>query len=793
MALLHGSVWTGIMGFLFLTVLFLWYRKEKDSRGLMMCLVLSFCVLGLIRGTAERWKYEQDRNQETESQMGQVLGRIRKLEEKELSWGITLTDCHWRGKSENREGSGEGSYEEALSVDVQVWIRKELLEQQDLSLEQLRPGRKVVAEGERQRPESARNPGGFDYDSYYRSSGIGWQMFGERVRPADSGQIPWKEQIFLVKQWAEKRFEQLCQPEDLGVFQAALLGEKRNLDEELRKLYQDNGIAHLLAISGLHISMIGLGFYRILRKCGLGYGAAGIAGAAVILMYGELTGFSSSVFRAVFMLLCYMLAEYLGRGYDLLSAASLSAILLLLESPYLVLQAGFQLSFGAVTAIGGAAPWLLEQWKDSSVSWKKAVFPGLAIQLVTGPVILYHFYQFPVYGIFLNLLVIPLMTYVVLSGILGLFFSCFSMTLGQMAIGSGHYILKFYTWLCEWCETLPGANLILGQPELWQILGYYLFLLLIFWWIKLDHEKQMGKNGKNHTWREETRRAAVFGAGIFCCFVLLHPLPQRGLDVTFLDVGQGDGICIQADGSVILMDGGSSSEKEVGKTVLEPFLKSQGIQKIDYAIVSHADQDHINGLVYLLEEEAGISINSLVLPWLGQGEEIYEELVKKVDAKGTYVHWMQKGEQICQRNLSLSCVYHGKEERKEEKNEHSLVFSLSYGANRVILTGDMSEAGEWDILEEGALRTEKPVLTCLKVAHHGSRYSSCSQWLEDIAPSLAVISCGEDNVYGHPHVETMKRLEEEGITVWQTKEKGAVFLQSDGNTMKVDSMCGISH
>lgn len=779
LALLQTKVWAGIFGFLFVVVLFLWYQKERDSRGILVCLVLSFCMLGLFRGNREYQMYEKTETCVSESLTGEVVGTVQKLEEKELSWGIRLTDCRWRWEND----SGEWR-EESLDTDVQVWLRKDLFPQQK---EQLRPGRRIKAAGERTQPESPGNPGEFDYNAYYRSIGIGWQMSGKQVEPVGMSRIPWKEAVYRVRTWAEERFEQLCEPEDLGVFQAALLGEKRNLDEELRKLYQDSGIAHLLAISGLHISMIGLGIYHMLRKSGLGYGWAGVVGAVAILSYGELTGFSSSVFRAVFMLLCFMTAEYLGRSYDMLSAASLAAILLLLESPYLVFQAGFQLSFGAVAAIGGVAPWLLKQYHDISFPLKKAFLPGLAIQLVTGPVILYHFYQFPLYGIFLNLLVIPLMTYVVLSGILGLLFSCFSLEFGRMAIGSGHYILKFYTWICEWCGTLPGADLIMGKPELWQIMGYYGFLLLLGWWM-LCHKRKAG-------------RMAALGVAVISFFLWMAPLPQHGLEVTFLDVGQGDGICIQADGSVLLMDGGSSSEKEVGKNVLEPFLKSQGIKRVNYAIVSHGDQDHINGLVYLLGQKTGIVIETLVLPWLGQGDEVYENMAEKAAEHGTAVHWMKAGEKICHDKMELSCIYHGKEERKEEKNEHSLVFNLSYGTSQVILTGDMSEMGERDILEEGIWKQEgrEPYLdasrriTCLKAAHHGSKYSSCTQWLEAVAPDAAVISCGEDNSYGHPHLETMERFREQKISVWQTREKGAVFFRSDGIIAEIDSMSGINH
>ena len=220
--------------------------------------------------------------------------------------------------------------------------------------------------------------------------------------------------------------------------------------------------------------------------------------------------------------------------------------------------------------------------------------------------------------------------------------------------------------------------------------------------------------------------------------------------------------------------------------MLEPFLKSQGISQVDYAVVSHGDQDHVSGLKELLEGGKGIRVRHVALPWSGResGDEAYIELEELAREHGALVVWMKRGDKIRGRDLEIRCLYPGPEDhadRTGDRNEHSLLLLVTYGQAGILLTGDMSAKGE----ERWLRREEDLAVQILKAAHHGSGYSTGEAFLERVRPELAIISCGEGNRYGHPSPETLKRLEDVGIGWVLTQDMGAVTVKTDGGEMTV--------
>lgn len=717
---------------------------------------------------------------------GEVLG-IKRGKNGQI---LVLENCVLSG--------GETGTEDSMHLKrLQVYL------EEDSGFSRPALGSRILAEGELRAFSAARNPGEFDYREYYRSLKLHYRMFADSWRVQKAG-VRWgRECQYRLSAYIGRILKRIADPRDAGIFQAAILGEKSWLDEETRDLYQRNGIAHLLAISGLHLSLVSTAVYGTLRRLGAGYGRAGLIGGILLTCYAGMTGASPSVLRALIMALCGFLAAYLGRTYDLPSAWGLAVILLLWDNPYRLCQAGVQLSFGAVAGIALMAEKRAEEDKKNNMPnseerlTKRAkqkegsrrsaagrtqntqktgaklgemLSYSMGMQAVTLPLVLYHFFQIPLYGIFLNLLVVPLMGIVVASGAIGVLLGSLCLPAGRFAAGSGHVILSLYENLCRLWEKMPGSVLILGRPRLWQIAAYFgVFAAAAV------------------AWREGKRRYPGLLVAIMP-FLLLQP-PVWGMQVTFLDVGQGDGICICTRAVTVLVDGGSSDQKSLGENRLEPFLKSRGIAEVDYAIVSHGDQDHINGLFYLLEKQE-IAVRTLVLPEAGAGEEIYERMEQLAREQGGEVWWMARGDDLRVGRLKITCRYPEYEgENFRDRNEHSLVLQVDYGDFHMLLTGDMSGEGERRLMElersehAGEESTGSEQIQILKLAHHGSRYSTTGEWLDWLKPDWAVISYGEGNRYGHPGQQVLQALDKRGIRIWKTAESGAVSLRTDGRRL----------
>jgi len=419
------SVTFGLAAALFLAAAaFLACVRMEKGRGKTL-LFSAFLICGVWRMSVEMLpEPELIRTAAESGQSVQVRGRVRDIGKKEKTDGtmytLTLDDSRMNGT--------------VKAGRVLVYIREG--DFGEVIPDELNPGQVVCVEGRISKEEGPRNPGEFDYGMYYRSLGIRARVFGEGIGLLDRRESPCLTWLYRLRLHAGRILDLTAEPEDAGVYKAAVLGEKGDLDAELRDLYRKNGIAHLLAISGLHVAVIGAGIYGLLRRLGLGFGPAGAAAGVILTGYGILTGSPASVVRAVIMLLCVFLAAYIGRSYDLVSAACLACMVLLAKSPYLVTQGGFQLSFGAVFSIGVLSEALISAMKPEH-GWQRTVITSLSIQLGTYPIILHHFYQYPAFGIFLNFLVIPLMTFVIYSGLGGILLGSVSLAAGTVAVGGG--------------------------------------------------------------------------------------------------------------------------------------------------------------------------------------------------------------------------------------------------------------------------------------------------------------------------------------------------------------------
>ena len=282
-----------------------------------------------------------------------------------------------------------------------------------------------------------------------------------------------------------------------------------------------------------------------------------------------------------------------------------------------------------------------------------------------------------------------------------------------------------------------------------------------------------------------TVRAAA-GALMITGILILGFHPAGDLKVTCLDVGQGDGILVETpDNHHFLIDGGSSSQSDLGRYCLLPALKSQGISYLDGLFISHTDKDHISGAKELLEYMGNglttIRAGYLVLPSWAEKPEAWEELSDAAQKAGIKIVTGKKGDELHCGLVSFSILWPEKNATGKDVNEEAMVMELSFGEFQMLFTGDIGADTEKKLLASGILKD----VDCLKVGHHGSRYSTTEAFLEKIKPELAIISCSSTNTYGHPSPETVERLEAAGSQVEYTMKNGAITVETDGKKLKI--------
>lgn len=543
------------------------------------------------------------------------------------------------------------------------------------------------------------------------------------------------------------------------------------MDQDLRTLYQANGIAHILAISGLHLSFVGLGMYRMLRRLTGSYSVGGVVGIFFLCMYILMIGCTVSAMRALVMFLFRVGADMTGRHYDAPTAFAFAAVVVLLWRPLYLFDGGFWLSFGAVLAILLVLP----AFQDFAF---QGIWASVSINLVLLPILLYYFFEFPLYSFLLNLFVIPLMSVLLFLGMAGSGIYVVCMPIAKILMKICGVILWIYKKGCNIAIRLPASRIVTGRPQLWQIAVYYVVLcmVLLLLWKKSNRCKVLA--------------AALLGMAVF---VLGFRWGEDGkLMTTILDVGQGDGIFIKGpDGGTYLIDGGSSDVKKIGQYRIEPFLKSQGVSNLDYVIVTHGDSDHMNGIEELIDrKKIGVTIDTLVLPvqevW---GEELVA-LAERAKKEGIRVVVIAPGQEIMEEELTLTCLQPGEaEEGLETGNETSMVMAVSYGEYDMLLTGDVEGKGEEELTDLLKHKYKNCSWEVLKVAHHGSKNSSSKEFLDVVKPRYAIISAGQKNRYGHPHQETIARLEEAECKIKSTQETGAVMIIIHKNEMYIKWNC----
>lgn len=668
-------------------------------------------------------------------------------------------------------------------------------------------GSRVSCTGKIYRFDEPENFGQFNTREYYYIRGYNGRI-ADCCITSSKGSAGLREALWQLRESIKQTYSSYLNESDAGIMTAVMLGDKTNLDKDIKSLYQLSGITHILSLSGLHIATLGLALLNLLikviravfartRLCDdLNVGgiksvcAAGMISTLVMLLYFIMTGMNVSTLRALVMYFLGLAAKVSGRSYDLLSAAAFSSLIAVLVNPLYIYDAGFQLSFMAVVSIGLINPALIEMCSGiGKYKITQGILLSVSIQLGTFPIVAYHYYRIPLMGIVLNLIVVPLMSIVLLCGvIIALFGSIFSVTslqvsyyIGWLAGKITHVIFWVYEHLSLVASDFKWNLIITGKPKPLQVISYYLVLLVVLILIRSTAGGSL---------KIKVIANSVTVILLMSGFVLITFSHKTDYAISNLSVGQGDCTVIRNESKVMIIDCGSTTENQVGTYRLIPYLLANGVSSVDTVFISHFDSDHVNGIIELLEDEyysrrIGCIVISKAAPLIDGHSENYATITAYSQACNIPVYTIAAGEGMVIGDSIIQCLspVNDRVEEYEDTNSASMILDITDRVSgfRMLLTGDA------DFASEDMMYNSRIGYDYLKVAHHGSNSSTSDMFLNKfincpviyngkyrinlnyqnrynskayiMGKKMCVISVGEGNRYGHPGEDLLMRLE----------------------------------
>ncbi len=631
------------------------------------------------------------------------------------------------------------------------------------------------------------NPGGFDPEAYYRSEGALCCVNARKLwrNPGEESAV--QRLLTRIRNAGKEAIYRILPAREAGVLSAMLLGEKSGVDTELKDLYRQSGIAHILAISGLHVSLLGGAIAWLLQRTGMSRRKTSVITILLILGYGTLTGFSPATVRAVLMIISVNLAGIFRRVSDLPTATMLSLSLLLVLQPYRAGSSGMLMSFLAVAGVVSQQViyrdiFGRERFLRIPVRFRgrikgliSSVLMSFMVWFFLLPVMLRDYYAVTPYSPLLNLLVVPLLTIAIAFGAAGLLLAVlFSSPLpGTIGAWPARLILQFYEWLCRGLQELPGHEIVTGHisdEEMYAMIALSGALILLL------HRRLFERRRREKQWTFywAALLMLLLGTGLYTAYGKLRN--QMRECAVFFNVGQGDGGLLHTSDGNYIFDFGSSSREDTGKNILIPGLRYYGIDEVDLVVVSHTDVDHVSGITELLTESRarGIRIKAIAFAAGTEENDRKNTLCSLAEEEGVEIFYLSRGDRVEQGEVSLDVLY-PKPGSTGEGNEYSLVIYAKAGDVHILYTGDIGADVERSLIPD---LLDRPRVDILKVSHHGSRFSSADVFLETVGRGwgTAVISCGRNNMYGHPSPETLQRLEAAGFRVYRTDRDGAVVV-----------------
>ena len=565
----------------------------------------------------------------------------------------------------------------------------------------------------------------------------------------------------------ENLFDNSLNEHNSSLMKSIVLGEYGYLEDEDVSKYRDLGLAHILAVSGLHIGIIGTFLIFVLSRCGIMRNWAHIFTVIIIWFYGFLIGFPPSLLRANIMMTILFLSRSLAEPYDSINSLLLSMFILLIINPFWIFKVGFQLSYLATFSIIYFTPRILKLFYPYRNKKIYALSTILGVQIGLIPIQAYYFNKIPILTILANLFIAPFLSLGLVLGatMVGFYYSIPGLNniIGFVL----NMVLNIQFKLVNLLHNIPFNQINCYSPGISEIILYYIFILILF---KIIDLKKLGTN-MNKT----IIYYLVFH--IICLSIFFYK--DQSLEIHFIDVGQGDSILIKNKKENFLIDTGGSifGNFDIGKNITLPFLLKNGIMKLDGIFISHFHEDHSQGLPILMDN---LKVENILISYENSNSDVYNYMIS---SNIPVTKLKEKDRIILNKNTSIEVLSPNLDfvNRNLGENDLSLVFLLKYFNREILFTGDMENETENYLLD----KFHRPI-DIIKVPHHGSNTSSKAELLEVIKPEIGIITVGRNNIYGHPQKDVLNRYEEIGTKIFRTDTMGRVKVALNKSDMKIE-------
>lgn len=596
-----------------------------------------------------------------------------------------------------------------------------------------------------------RNYGGFNYKTYLRTKKIYGIFNVEDVEIVKNGS---DNIIIKLRKYIKSKLREKLKKENSELAISLIVGDRSHISSEVEDNFKKANLMHMLAISGAHFSyviLIATFISNRLQHKRLGQLIQIIA----IIFFMNLTGNTASVVRAGIMSILLIGSSICKRQNDSLNNIAISAIIQIINNPYIIFDSGFMLSYSGVLGI------ILFYKKISEHIHFKSIALTISANIFIIPIMIYNFHTISGSFIISNICASWLLGIIIILEFISL---CIPIKLLYMILD---LLIMMLRKIAEICANIPFAQMYVPRYAIFFVIVIY---ILIFC--------------RKLKCRKYVYSFLTIGVSILL-IVNFTDVYQDRMRINFIDVGQGDSCLIRYKGTNIMIDSGGSLSKnkdgksyDIGENVLNNYLLNRGITRLDYIMASHFDEDHSQGFVFLLKN---MKVKNVIISEQYKTSSIYEQFKQICKKQNIQIIYVRSGDEIRIKDLAFKILHPKSKENQISENplnNNAIVCMVKYKNRRILFTGDIEKVAENEMVKEYTNGLKADIL---KVGHHGSKTSTTKEFLDLINPSVALIGVGQNNKFGHPNEDVIKRLEEKNIQIYRTDEMGEISVIIDKN------------